>query len=262
MKAILADHDELAQSLLELSRRWLLNLADHEGRSAFMLACAAGQPMLAVVRDLLACPGVDVNQRDNKGRTALLVAASRDEREVLQLLLTTSGIDANLSDSTGNTALIAASRAGHTAIVEMLLGCNKKLDFNSRSGPQGYTALMWACEEGRADIVRLLTSRQQEIDANIASADGSTALMLASKSMFADCVKALLTWSKVDLLRKDQVRFHTFLCSRGLMHVSGWDDGAGLGAHTKEVRKPATVGRKACKMTLKQATIVSYTSMT
>lgn len=191
MRAIIAEHCDLCESLLENSRKWRLNVQDNERRTALWWACSIGQPLLPFLQALVAMPGIDANLCDSQGRTALMEAAGKDEREVVALLLATSGlaVDVNLADSTGTTALTAASRSGRTAIVELLMSA-RGIDVNLPDA-NGWTALMHAAAEGQSDVVRLLC-KSAALDLNAADADGNTALILAAKTLFADCVQALL----------------------------------------------------------------------
>jgi RNA polymerase primary sigma factor len=63
--------------------------------------------------------GINVNACDEKGRTALIIAASRGHKDICHLLLE-SGADPCMRDIDGNTALTAASQRGHLKIVSLL----------------------------------------------------------------------------------------------------------------------------------------------
>ena len=71
---------------------------------------------------LLAClaGGDDVNARDDKGKTALVIAATNGQAEICQLLLA-AGADVNARDENGNSALSWATHHEHTEIVNLLI---------------------------------------------------------------------------------------------------------------------------------------------
>ena len=64
--------------------------------------------------------GIDVNSRDDKGRTSLLLACHNDNINIVNLLLT-HGAKVNTSDNLGRTPLHVAAQNGDTNIVVMLI---------------------------------------------------------------------------------------------------------------------------------------------
>jgi len=63
---------------------------------------------------------IDVNGKDAKGRSALVVASKRGHLAIAIILLG-AGANINLADDAGNTALMTAALNGQGAVVEMLL---------------------------------------------------------------------------------------------------------------------------------------------
>ncbi|KAK7505358.1 hypothetical protein BaRGS_00003520, partial [Batillaria attramentaria] len=61
--------------------------------------------LLQTARILLDCPAVDVNQRDTKGRTPLMIACRFDQTSELVTELLENGADPDLEDNSGCTAL-------------------------------------------------------------------------------------------------------------------------------------------------------------
>jgi ankyrin repeat protein len=61
---------------------------------------------------LLKCKGIDLNAQDQDGKSALHVAAERGYSEVLSLLLSTKAVNVNLKDGGGDTALHCAINGG------------------------------------------------------------------------------------------------------------------------------------------------------
>ena len=66
----------------------------------------------------------------------------------------------------GHTAAILAAQAGHTEIIDVLLEC-KEVDWNVRS-IHGDSALMWASCKGHLEIVDRILERK-EVEINVQS---------------------------------------------------------------------------------------------
>jgi len=79
---------------------------------------AACGDFTAVSRYLRA--GDDINERNQLGGSALVVAAQYDHIEVLRTLLRDQQIDVNLQDNSGETALMKAASEGNKKIVKIL----------------------------------------------------------------------------------------------------------------------------------------------
>ena len=76
------------------------------GSTPLILACVEGHD--AVVQQLIAAPGIDVNVSDDDGNTPLIVAAFHNHGAVVAQLLAVEEIDANAKDTLGNSALFCA----------------------------------------------------------------------------------------------------------------------------------------------------------
>ncbi|KAI9854022.1 MAG: hypothetical protein M1813_001583 [Trichoglossum hirsutum] len=64
--------------------------------------------------------GVNINTKDDGGRTALLQAAKGGHEAIVRLLVE-RGADVNVEDDYGNTALLWAAKCGHESTVQLLL---------------------------------------------------------------------------------------------------------------------------------------------
>jgi|GEM_PF-2242482 ankyrin repeat protein len=106
---------------------------------------------------LRANPGIDVNIRDNNGRTALMLAAVGGHREVVDRLLQVRGIDVNMPTRIGETALMQAAERGHGEVVDRLL-LVPGIDVDVRNN-QGQTALDLA----RANGYRVIDGNRQVV---------------------------------------------------------------------------------------------------
>lgn len=172
----------------------------------------------------LIAEGVNVNEADENGETALMKACSvnppkpvafptcyiltleqkkeeesemdRRRRELLRIVesLIDAGADVNAADNDGRTVLILAASRGHGEIVDRLI--DARADINAADNSDE-TALMLAASGGFDKIVKILI----DADANVNAADkkGITALMFAieaanepNKHRYIEIVKLLI----------------------------------------------------------------------
>ena len=127
-----------------------------------------------VIKSLLA-RGVRVDARDERGSTALILAAYYGKTDAVRTLLE-AGASPNLGDSArGNTALMGALFKGEIESARRLLA-DPRTDVNARNAA-GQTAAMFAALFGRADLVEALAARQA--DFALTDASGATAETLA-----------------------------------------------------------------------------------
>ncbi|HYA86903.1 MAG TPA: ankyrin repeat domain-containing protein [Nitrospirota bacterium] len=117
--------------------------------------------------------GVDINEKDNEGNTALILAADLNKIHLAGLLLS-KGADVNARNQQGSSALIVASAKGHAELVCPLL---KKGADKDAADNQGKTALQYAELYDWKEIIQLLNSPcpQQNPDNNIAPVAGNKA---------------------------------------------------------------------------------------
>jgi len=97
--------------------------------------------------------GDDVNERNQKGCSALHVAAEYNQIGVINTLLRCKDIDVNLQDFNGLTALMKAAKKGHSTIVDTLCSKCSDIDVNIPDN-KGRTALVHA--RGNVSIVKIL----------------------------------------------------------------------------------------------------------
>lgn len=128
---------------------------------------------LSLMRDLL-IRDVQVDARDDRGNTALILAAYHGKADLVDALLT-AGADPNLVDARGNTALMGALFKGEAEVVRRLLR-DPRTDVNLRNGA-GQTAAMFAALFGRSDALEALVARGADLA--LADASGQTARSLA-----------------------------------------------------------------------------------
>lgn len=102
-----------------------------------------------VVEWLLTQPGLQVDQQDGRGDTALMLACAMGEQAWVEKLIQ-RGASVNPA---GWTPLHYAAANSRLSIIELLL--RKKADINAKS-PNGTTPLMMAARANATDAVRLL----------------------------------------------------------------------------------------------------------
>ncbi|MBK5273493.1 MAG: ankyrin repeat domain-containing protein [Desulfuromonadales bacterium] len=145
--------------------------------------------------EALLAKGADVNAREGRGYTPLLLAASHKNcYEVVELLIV-KGADVNAKHNkdnfieSGNTPLLNAAREGSKEIVELLI--TKGADVNAKNDDQGWTPLHRAAQEGNKEVAEFLISRGADVNAK--SKYGSTPLHSAAKEGHKKVVELLIS---------------------------------------------------------------------
>ena len=131
---------------------------------------------LLLLEELLRSPKIDVNIKDDEGKTAFMWACINGSLEVAKRMLNIRGLDFNHRDHQGHSAFMLSCIKGRTEIVDMLLKCHK-LDFNIRDDT-GKNALMLSCHGGWTSIVEKLLANPT-IDINCRDVNGNSALTFA-----------------------------------------------------------------------------------
>ncbi|HBU83472.1 MAG TPA: ankyrin repeat domain-containing protein [Paenibacillus sp.] len=165
-----------------------LNDRDTRGRTALMAAVHGNKPETA---RLLVEAGADVNIQDQRLDNMLLYASAEGLREMVELAIK-AGADTRLTNRFGGTALIPAADRGHVDIVEILL-TSTDVDVNHINN-LGWTALLEAVILGdggtrHQQIVALLL--QYGADPLIADRDGVTALAHARRNHYIEMERML-----------------------------------------------------------------------
>ncbi len=135
--------------------------------------------------------GVNVDTRDEDGRTALMYAAFNGHKEIMEQLIK-KGAAVNLTDNFGRTALMFASSGPYPDAVKLLL--TNQADPNIADKEEHFTALMYAAAEGQTEIVRILIT--YKADPKLKDIDGDNALTFAQNNGHPDIVKLLQPFLK------------------------------------------------------------------
>jgi ankyrin repeat protein len=144
------------------------------GEPALVLAIREGST--AVVQDLLAHPGTDLERKAVNGNTALMMAAFKRDGDTVRALLD-KGAKVN---QPGWTALHYAAASGDATIAQLLIERGAKLDALSPRPSGAVTPLMMAAREGQDGIVRLLLAKGA--NAGLRNTEGFTAAQLAKQA--------------------------------------------------------------------------------
>ena len=139
--------------------------------------------------DSLLARGVDVNEPQPDGATALHWAAYWDDADTVDRLIA-AGADANLANDLKVTPLALAAANGSATIVERLLRAGADPD---AAGETGVTPLMEAARTGSLDAARVLLDFDANIDARTDDRQ-QTALMWAVVQEHPDVVGLLLEY--------------------------------------------------------------------
>ena len=156
--ALLHNHTGIAICLLQ-------DRSDLNVSSQGLLHIAAERNFVNVITALLNHNGTDVNERDESGQTAIMVAAKRGNLEAAEALLLDS-TDLFSKDNLGYPALLLAAINGHRSVLDLLksyLNDNPRPlnDFVNQTilDNSGWFPLMEASLYGRSELVKKMLFR-------------------------------------------------------------------------------------------------------
>lgn len=132
--------------------------------------------------------GIDLDEQDERGFSALMVAASEGHVESFRLLVF-AGANVKLCNKSGETAIGLAALSRKRDQFEKVM-----LEFElekGNHGPGGFYALHCAARRGDMEALKLLTSRGYDV--NVIDEDGYTPLMLAAREGHASLCQHLIT---------------------------------------------------------------------
>lgn len=93
--------------------------------------------------------GIDINAKNEKGHSALMLAAYNGHYEVSDFLIQ-NGADVNSVDLEGNSILMGVVFKGHTQVFELLILAGANLD---HANPKKQNALDLAVMFGRRNLI-------------------------------------------------------------------------------------------------------------
>ncbi|MBO9647268.1 MAG: ankyrin repeat domain-containing protein [Variovorax sp.] len=144
-RAVRADNASGVKSLL--NRGFDPNTRDAQGQTGLLIALR--EPSPKVIQVLIDWPKTDVEARNSKDESPLMLAAIKGQQDIVTKLIDR---DADINKP-GWTPLHYAATNGHVAIMKQLLDKDAFIDAQS---PNGTTPLMMAAMYGSAAAVKLL----------------------------------------------------------------------------------------------------------
>ena len=131
-----------------------INVLDKQDHIPLVYACGSGHAHIVAVL-LSQNDQMNLNRRDQEGRTPLHYSAMVDRREIVNNLIS-HGLDPNVRDNSGSPPLHIAAFSGNVHCMNVLLEHNALVNMQNNSGS---TALHLACRSGNLDAVKLLVTR-------------------------------------------------------------------------------------------------------
>ncbi len=135
--------------------------------------------------------GIDINAKDEDGRTALMYAAYNGHTVIMEKLIQ-KGASVNLTDNFGRTALMFASSGPYPESVRVLL--KNQADPNIVDKEERFTALMYAAAEGQTEVAKILLTFKA--DPKLKDIDGDNALTFARNNGHNEIVTLLQPFLK------------------------------------------------------------------
>ncbi len=117
--------------------------------------------------------GINPNQEDSQGRTALTLAIHQQSEKAIPVLLQTRQIDVNAPNKAGESPLMLAIITGQDGLARQLVLRGAAVN------KQGWAPLHYAATKGNLEMLRLLLARDAYIDTE--SPNQTTPLMMAAQ---------------------------------------------------------------------------------
>lgn len=131
--------------------------------------------------------GASVDAPDHEGDYPLHTAVRSDAAAKLVAILIKAKVNVNQPDQNGNSALMIAAANKKAPVVDMLIKAGAKVDFQ---GQLGYTALTGAARHGDIATIRNLLKAKANIE--IPTSDGMKAICIVAAKGHLEALKAML----------------------------------------------------------------------
>ena len=186
----------IVQRLLENGAQ--MNSRDERGLTPLLLASRGGHEKVSKL--LLECLNAGINSPHLGAQIPLRAEAEAGYTTVVKLLLSQDDIGVNSQDWFGRTPLLYAAKNGHEGVVKLLLS-QEDIAVNPQ-GKYGRTPLSYAAENGHEGVVKLLLS-QDDIGVNSQDRYGITPLLYAAENGHEGVVKLLLSQEDIAVNPQD-----------------------------------------------------------
>jgi len=163
-----------------------LNQVNNDGNTALILACFEKKEL--DVLKLIEKEEIKINQVNKNGNTALIMACYNKMERVALKLLEREEININQVNCIGATALICACENEMESVALKLLG-RKDININQVDN-DSYTALIMACGR-KMERVALKLLDKEDININHTHCYGITALDIAIKNNMENVIKKI-----------------------------------------------------------------------
>lgn len=127
-------------------------MTNTQNQSQSNLINAVSDRDIKLVREILSSKP-DLEIKDKKGRTALMIAAYNHDNKIVELLIA-AGADVNAQDNLQNSPFLYAGAEGNIVLLKMGLENGANFSVYNRYGG---TALIPAAEKGHLEVVKILT---------------------------------------------------------------------------------------------------------
>lgn len=158
--------------------------------------------------------GVDVNGRDDKGNSALMLAAKEGHRGVVKTLIWNGAADINYKNYYGNTALMIASEYGNKEVVKLLI--KVEADVNEKNCSGWSPLMMVSASNGCLETARLLI----EYGANVNYKDNinRSILNVASANGYLEMMELLIE-KRANLNHQDDLGFTPLISALNMSKI-------------------------------------------
>ncbi|RGP79799.1 ankyrin repeat [Fusarium longipes] len=205
--AVISNDEKAVENILKEDPDLDVNLRDEQGRTALWLAANAGYER--IVRILCEKDGIeddiDLNPKIAEGFTPLMMAVLQGNEDIVKMLLERDGTDLCLDQIP--TPLSLALKPGYTAIGWRLLSAEfaqaLELSDQTQGSAIGRTPLSWAVENDNRDAVKLLLE-MVGTDPNLRDHNGRTPLSRAAEHGNVAAMLLLLQRSDIDVNQDDR----------------------------------------------------------
>ena len=131
--------------------------------------------------------GVDIDDKDYRGHSALSCAIIKDQIEIVKILIE-NGADINNAEDTGHSALYCTIARDQTEMAKILI--ESSMDVNATDYPNRQSVLFFAVFNDRTEIVKALVARCTDV--NIKDHKGFTPLYYANRDGYKEIIKILI----------------------------------------------------------------------